>query len=87
MQNENLFTIAHLSVQWQQPFHLMQKALDLVQAEPAMSLNGIAYYSCDEERTELLRAYFETRRANTEKNRGAEWSRELPIPENYRPTR
>lgn len=83
--DHNLFTVAHLAVQWQVPFHLMQKALDLIQAEPALALNGKPYYSCGDERTELLREYFETRRANTERSKDAAWTASLPIPENYRP--
>jgi hypothetical protein len=80
-----LYTVANLQVQWQVPHHLMRQALGAIGATPDLTLNGVPYFSCDESRTELLRAFFETRRANSERNRG-EWTPgPLPIPENYRP--
>ena len=83
--DRNLFTVAHLAVQYQQPFHVMQKALDLIQAEPGLSLNGVPYFSLDDERAELLREYFDTRRTNSERNKSAAWTNSLPIPEGFQP--
>ncbi len=77
---QNLYTVAHIAVQYQQPFHIMQKALGLIQAEPELALNNVPYFTLDDERAELLREYFETRRANTERNKGAAWTPSLPIP-------
>lgn len=81
----NLYTVANLQVQWQVPHHLMREALDLIGAKPELTLNDKSYFSCDEDRTRLLREYFETRRLNTEINRGAEWTGTLPIKTNYKP--
>ncbi len=79
----DLFTTAHLSVQFQLPFRVMQAALDVIGAKPALSLNDIQYYALSDSRVELIQAYLDTRRHNDELNRGAEWKPSLPVPRGY----
>ncbi len=79
----DLFTTAHLSVQFQIPFRVMQAALDVIGAKPALSLNDIQYYALSDSRVELIQAYLDTRRHNNELNAGAKWTADIPIPRGY----
>lgn len=79
----DLFSLAHLSVQFQVPYRTMQTAIDVIGAEPALALNEILYFMLDDERIELIREYLDTRRHNDELNKGAEWKADIPIPRGY----
>lgn len=80
----DLFTTAHLSVQFQLPFRVMQAALDVLGFGPSLALNDIQYYALDDSRVELIRAYLDTRRHNNELNKGSKWTADIPRPEGYR---
>ena len=75
--DRDLYSVANLAVQYQQPFGVMREALDLIDAEPQLALNGVQYFSLDNGLEMLLREYFKTRRCNDRINSGAEWTAEI----------
>lgn len=77
----DLWSLGPLAEQFQQSVGNVQRALDEIDAEPALGLNGLVYYTMDEGRCELLREWFAMRKANRAK--AAEWTAEPTIPENY----
>ncbi len=81
--DQNLFSVANLGVQFQIPYHVMQTALDVISAEPALALNGVSYFMLDDERIGLIHEYLDTRRHNDCINRGSEWKANISIPRGY----
>jgi hypothetical protein len=73
---KSLYSTGYLCQKFQESMGTIQRGLDLLNIAPALALNDIAYYLIDDERDELLRAYFHDRRENTKRNAGAKFTSE-----------
>ena len=87
--DRDLYSLGHLSATYQEHPRTIEAALESIGAGPELSLNGLRYFAVTDEQDAQLRSLFaelaDTRRANTEQNKGAAWTSTLPIPEGFRP--
>lgn len=87
--DRELFSLGHLSQQYQQHPRTIEMGLNSIGVEPELSLNGMRYFAILDETDHRLRELFaelaETRRANDKLNKGAKWAVDVPVRENYKP--